>query len=81
MLLTSNVVGFVPTPSVIAEMVPTVVGARLVVTVTAMVCVALKAPSLAVTVMVAEPAATPLMLTVDPDTLAVAFELSEELAV
>ena len=68
-------------PTVIAERVPTVVGARLVVTVTAMVCVALKAPSLAVTVIVADPAATPVMLTVDPDTLAVAFVSSEELVV
>ena len=56
-------------------------GARFAVTVTAMVCVAVAAPSLAVTVIVAVPAATPVRLTVEPETLAVALVPSEELAV
>ena len=50
-------------------------------TVTEMLCVAVKLPSLAVTVIVALPAATGVMLTVEPDTLAVALLLSEEEAV
>ena len=44
-----------------------------------MVCVALALlGSVAVTVIVALPAATGVMLTLEPDTLAVAFPLSEE---
>ena len=62
---------------------PTAVGARFACafTVTEMVWVALKLPSLAVTVIVALPAATDVMLTLDPETLAVAFAPSEEDAV
>ena len=70
-----------PTPTVCAEMVLLTVGARFAVTVTAMVCVALKLPSLAVTVIVALPAAAPVMLTVDPDTRTVALLIADELAV
>ena len=51
-------------------------------TVTEMLCVALSLlVSVAVTVIVALPAATGVMLTVAPDALAVALLLSEELAV
>ena len=46
-----------------------------------MVCVAAAVPSLAVTVTVADPDATPVMLTVDPDTLAFAFAALEEVTV
>ena len=56
------------------------VGARLVPTVTVNVWSTFKLPSLAVTVIVDEPAATPLMLTVDPDTLTVALLVALELA-
>ena len=86
LLLTSTVAAELPTVTVCAEMEPTAVGARFgcvaAFTVTEMVCVALSLlGSVAVTVIVALPAATGLMLTVDPDTLAVALALSEELAV
>ena len=83
LLLTSTVAALPPTVIVCAEIVPTAVGARFGCgfTVTAMVCVAVRLPSLAVTVIVAEPAATGVMLTLDPETLAVAFAPSEELAV
>ena len=57
------------------------VGARFVFTVTVNVWSTFKLPSLAVTVIVDVPSATPVMLNVDPDTLTVALVLSEELAV
>ena len=83
MPLTSTVAAFPPTVTVCAEIVPTAVGALFGFgfTVTAMVCVALKLPSLAVTVIVALPAATGVILTVEPETLADAFPLSDEDAV
>ena len=64
-------------------MVPTAVGARLgaVLTVTAMVCVAVRLPSLAVTVTVAVPSATGVTVTVLLDTLTVAFVVSDDTAV
>ena len=82
--LTSTVAALPPTVTVCAEMEPTDVGALfgLGLTVTEMVCVALALlGSVAVTVIVALPAATGLMLTLEPETLAVALALSEELAV
>ena len=84
MLLTFTVAAELPTVTVCAEIDPTAVGARLACafTVTEMVCVALKpSGSEAVTVIVALPAATGVMLTVEPETLAVALLLSEEAAV
>ena len=78
--LTSTVASLPPTVTVCAEIEPTAVGALfgLGLTVTEMVCVALSLlGSVAVTVIVALPAATGVMVTVDPDTLAVAFPLSE----
>ena len=80
-MLTPTLLPLLPVVNVCAEIVPDFTGALFVCTVTAMVCVAVRAPSLAVTVMVADPAATPVTLTVDPDTVTVAFVLSEELAV
>ena len=85
-LLTSNVAALPPTCTITAEVPPTSVGARFgcvaAFTVTEIDCVALKLPgSVAVTVIVAEPAATGVMLTLEPDTLTVAFVSSEELAV
>ena len=59
--------------------VPTATGARLA-TVTAIVCVPVSLPSLAVTVTVAVPAATGAIETVDPDTLAVALDVSDDTA-
>ena len=82
--LTSTVAAELPTVTVCAEMEPTAVGALfgLGLTVTEMVCVALNpSGSEAVTVTVALPWDTGLMVTVEPDTLAVALALSEELAV
>ena len=82
--LTSTVAALPPTVTVCAEMEPTAVGALfgLGLTVTEMVWVALALlGSEAVTVIVAEPSATGVMVTVEPDTLAVAFAPSEELAV
>ena len=82
--LTSTVAAELPTVTVCVEMEPTAVGALfgLGLTVTEMVWVALSLlGSDAVTVIVALPAATGLMLTVEPETLAVAFAPSEELAV
>ena len=74
-----------PTLSVCAEIVPTVVGARFVpvaaATVAAIVCVAVKLPSLAVTVIVAFPAPTGVMVTCVFDTLAVTTAVLLELAV
>ena len=84
MPLTSTVAAELPTVTVCAEIEPTAVGALfgLGFTVTEMVCVALALlGSDAVTVTVAEPAATGLMLTLDPETLAVALPTSEEEAV
>ena len=83
LLLTSTLAALPPTVTVCAEMEPTAVGALFGFgsTVTAMVCVALKLPSLAVTVIVVLPAATGVILTLEPDTLAVAFAPSEEEAV
>ena len=85
LLLTSTVAALLPTVTVCAEMEPTAVGARFVCvaafTVTEMVWVALKLPSLAVTVIVALPAATGVMLTLEPETLVEAFPLSDELDV
>ena len=52
-----------------------------VATVTEIVCVAVRLPSLAVTVTVALPAATGVIVTVDPDTLTVAMLVLLELAV
>ena len=80
MLLTSTLAALPPTVTVCAEIVPTAVGALFGFgfTVTAMVCVALKLPSLAVTVIVAVPAATGLIFTVEPETLVEAFPLSDE---
>ena len=66
--------------SVTSEIVPTAVGARLG-TVTAMVCWAVRLPSLAVTVTVAVPFATGVILTVPPDTLAVATPVLDDMAV
>ena len=73
-----------PTVRDCAEIVPTAVGARFVtaaVTVTEIVCVAVKLPSLAVTVMVALPAATGVIVTWAVDTLTVATLMLLELAV
>ena len=84
MPLTSTVAALPPTVTVCVEIEPTAVGALFGFgfTVTEMVCVALALlGSEAVTVIVAEPAATGVMLTLDPETLAVAFAPSEELAV
>ena len=86
MLLTSTLAALPPTVTVCADIVPTAVGARFgcvaAFTVTEMVWVALSLlGSEAVTVIVALPAATGLMLTVEPETLAVALALSEEEAV
>ena len=86
MLLTSTLAALPPTVTVCADIVPTAVGARFgcvaAFTVTEIVCVALSLlGSVAVTVIVAEPSATGVIVTVDPDTLAVALALSEELAV
>ena len=82
--LTSTLASLPPTVTVCAEMEPTAVGALfgLGLTVTEMVWVALALlGSEAVTVTVALPSDTGLMLTVEPDTLAVALALSDELAV
>ena len=82
--LTSTLALLPPTVTVCAEIEPTVVGALfgLGLTVTEMVCVALALlGSVAVTVIVAEPWETGLMLTLEPETLAVALALSEEEAV
>ena len=65
---------------VCAGMAPADVGARF--TVTAMVCVALEpCPSSAVTVIVAVPPATGVIVTVAPDTPTVALLVAAELAV
>ena len=83
-LLTSSVAASPPTVTVCPEMEPTAVGGRFACafTVTEMVCVALALlGSVAVTVIVALPAATGVMLTLEPETLAVALLTSEELAV
>ena len=71
MLLTSTVAAELPTVTVCAEIVPTAVGARLGcgLTVTEMVCFTLVLfLPVAVTVIVAVPAATGVMVTVDPGT-------------
>ena len=83
MLLTFTVAAELPTVTVWEAIDPTAVGARLACafTVTEMLCVAVKLPSLAVTVTVALPAAMALILTVEPDTLTAALLLSEEAAV
>ena len=84
MLLTSTVAAELPTVTVWEDMEPTAVGARLAwaFTVTEMLCVAVALlVSEAVTVIVALPAAAGVMLTVEPETLAVALLLSEEEAV
>ena len=84
LLLTSTLAALPPTVTVCAEMEPTAVGALfgLGLTVTEMVCVALALlGSEAVTVIVALPAATGVMVTVESETLAVALPTSEELAV
>ena len=83
LLLTSTLASLPPTVTVCAEIVPTAVGARFACafTVTEILCVALRLPSLAVTVIVALPAATGVIVTVELDTLTVAFALSEVLAV
>ena len=86
MLLTSTLAELPPTVTVCADIVPTAVGARFVCvaafTVTEMVWVALSLlGSVAVTVIVALPAATGVILTLEPETLAVALALSEEEAV
>ena len=70
-----------PAVTVCAGMVPSAVGARLSNTVTEIGCVTVKPPSLAVTVTVALPAATGLIVTVDPDILAVALPTAEEVTV
>ena len=72
-----------PTVTVTALMVPTVVGARLdCFTVTAMFCVAVKPlGSRAVTVTVADPTATGVIVTVALDTLTVALAVSDDTAV
>ena len=76
---TSTVALPLPTLTVCAEMLPEAVGMRL--TVTAIVCVAVDpCPSSAVTVMVAEPPSTAVMVTFEPETEAVALAVSEELA-
>ena len=62
-------------------MVPTVVGALFACTVTAMVCVAVAAPSLAVTVTVALPTVLGVIVTVESDTLTAALLAAEEVAV
>ena len=62
-------------------MEPTFVGARLATTVMEMVCVAVKLPSLAVTVIVGLPAALGVIVTIEPDTVAVALLVAEELTV
>ena len=62
-------------------MVPILTGARFVPTVTENVRVALKAPSLAVRVIVVDPSANGVMVTGEPDGLIVALLVSEELAV
>ena len=84
--LTSTLAALPPTVTVCADIVPTAVGARFgcvaAFTVTEMVCVALALlGSVAVTVIVALPAATGVILTLEPETLAVALLTSEELAV
>ena len=86
MLLTSTVAAELPTVTVCDEIEPTAVGARFgwvaAFTVTEMVCVALSLlGSVAVTVIVALPAATGVILTLEPETVAVAFVPSEEEAV
>ena len=52
-------------------MLPTAVGVRLVPTVTVNVWLKVNRPSLTVTATVAEPVATPVRFTVEPDALAV----------
>ena len=69
------------TPTVCAEIEPTAVGAVFASIVAVKVWATVNLLSLAVTVIVDVPSATPVMLTVDPDTLTVALVLSEELAV
>ena len=70
-----------PAVTVCAVIVPTGTGGRLSNTVTAMGCWGLvAAPSLAVTLTVALPAATPVMVTIDPVTLTVALLTAEEVA-
>ena len=79
-LLTSSVAASPPTVTVCPEMEPTAVGGRFACafTVTEMLCVAVALlGSVAVTVIVALPAATGVMLTVEPDTPAVTFVLSD----
>ena len=79
--LTSTVAALPPTVTVCPEIVPTAIGALfgLGLIVTEMVCVALNpSGSEAVTVTVALPAATGVMVTLEPETLAVAFAPSEE---
>ena len=79
--LTSTVAAELPTVTVCAEMEPTAVGALfgLGLTVTEMVWVALALlGSEAVTVIVALPAATGVMVTIEPETLVNAFPLSDE---
>ena len=63
--------------------VPTAVGARLGggFTTTPMVCVAVRLPSLAVTVTVACPIAFGVIVTIDPDTLTVALAVFDDTAV
>ena len=73
-------VGFHPTLTSGAVMV-LVVGARLLVTVAVKVWFTVATPSFAVTVIVGEPAATPVTLTIEPDTLTVACATALELAV
>ena len=63
-----------------AGMVPTATGAPFG-TVTANDWVAVRWPSLAVTVTVASPFASPLSVTVDPETDTVTFAVSEEATV
>ena len=74
----STVLGVVPTATDCAAIEPTACGFWLVTTVTAMVCVAVNLPSLAVTVIVAAPVATPVMVTFAPETPTVALLVAEE---
>ena len=63
---------------VLVDIVPDAVGAVFVVTVTAMLWLVVALPSLAVTMMFADPAATPLMLTLEPNTVAFALVASDD---
>ena len=83
LLDTSTLIELPPAVNMTGSIVPTAVGALLgaELTVTPMVCVAVRLPSLAVTVTVVPPTAPGVIVTTALDTLTVALEVSDDTAV